>query len=1095
MNGQKNNKSPIKDLGCMFSDPQQALKIFKAIFDNSTDGIVVADSVTRRFYFANHVFCKMLGYDDCEIRSLSVSSVHQKKDLPKIFDVFDDLVKRKYFLATDIPVLKKDGSIFFADINSFLLKLDARECIVGSFRDVTERRLAENELKTTVERVRIQREAVAKIAISSFLEEAQVDGFIKQLTELAAKASGVERVGAWLFDSEGSELRCVDLFEASLKRHSSGLVMKKHEFENEFNALKTSKYVDAHDPLTDPRTSGYVDNYLKPFHVTSMLDAAIRAGGRNLGALCFEHVDKPHYWHEDEIAFACQLADQISIDIQHKERKQAELTLKDSEERLRLFVELIPLHVGAIDETGKFTIWNKYSEERFGYKAEEMLGKAAPVLVHEKKEDAEEVLHIAGKKGIFDRELKFRHKDGHLIPVHLVVISRKDQKGRVNGYFGFAEDITYRKKIEEDLHRTREDLEIRVQKRTSELARVNVDLQDEIKAHKATEDNLRKSEEQYRAVVDNIGIGVAAISPKMEIIALNKQMKQWFPKASSMKNQICYKVFNDPARDTICVYCPTFQTLKDGLVHETITETPAGGKITNYRIISSPVKDNQGNVVMAIEMVEDITRRLEEEKTHRRLQEFYGNIVSSITDYIYTVSMEGGKPGQTTYRDGCLGVTGYSKEELSSHPFLWIDMVYPEDRKKVLNWSERILKGENPGVIEHRIIRKDKTVRWISNVAIFHLNDKGELAAYDGVVKDITDRKVAEIELTRLTATRQIIDSNPDAIIVLDIQGRIKQFNKAFTINFGYGDEAVGRPITDYVEMKDSQRVVEAIMECLEQGYVRNFEVDAFAKDKKKISVLMDASLVKDEKGKPQSIIMDITDISERKHREELKDEFLSIAYHELGTPLATIKEGVNLVSEGIVGPVNEKQKGLLEKTKNEIDRLGRITRDVLEFQRFNYALSNLVLVRQNINILIEDVLQRMSSLVKKKGLKFKAHLGKALPMVAIDKERIAQALINLITNALKYTDSGAISVTSYKSQNKVCVSIEDTGRGIKKEDLDKIFNLFSRIEHKEFKVVSGSGLGLVVCKRIIEQHGGKIWVESEYGKGSKFSFCLPYKQ
>jgi PAS domain S-box-containing protein len=1094
MNGSKNNKIHSKDLGSMLSDPQEALKIFKAIFDNSSDGILVADPKTRKLFFGNHAFCKMLGYEDSEICHMSVTSIHPKKDIERVLEIFDDLAKRKYLLATDIPVLKKDGSIFFADINSFLLKLDARECIVGSFRDVTKRRSLENELIATVSRAQIQKETVAKIAVSDFLSQGDVGNLVKQLTELAAKACSVERVSVWLFDEKEEELRCMDLYETSLKRHSFGAVLRKREYENEFKALKTTKYVDANDPLTDSRTSGYVKDYIKPLGITSMLDAAIRSGGKNLGALCFEHVNNPHSWYPDEIIFACQLADQISMAIQNQQRALSELALKESEERYRLFVEHIPLHVGAIDQEGKFIIWNKYSEERFGYKAQEVLGNISPELLHETKEEAQDVLRIAAKKGVFDRELNFRHKDGHLVPVHLVVIPKKDEKGKINGYFGFAEDISHRRKVEEDLHRTREDLEIRVQKRTSELARVNVDLQDEINAHKVTEDSLKKSEEQYRAVVDNIGIGVSVISQKMEVVALNKQMKQWFPSVDVTKRPICYKVFNSPARDSVCVYCPTYKTFKDGLVHEAITETPQGEKIINYRVVSSPIKDSHGKVIMVIEMVEDITKRLEEERVLKRAQDFYSNIVSSITDYIYTVTLQEGKSVQTTHMDGCLAVTGYAKEEFLSRPFLWIDIVYPEDRKRVLSWSEKVLKGENPGMIEHRIIRKDKSIRWISNTAIFHFDNKGKLLAYDGVVKDITDKKLAEIELARLEATRQIIESNPDVIIVLDINGRVKQFNKALMSNFGYGDEVLGKPIIDFVDKKDISRVLESINECIDKGFVKNFEVDTFTKDKKNVTVLVSSSLLKDDKGNPQSIVVDITDISERKHREELKDEFLNFAYHELGTPLTTIKEGVAIVAEGLVGSVNNKQVELLEKARSELDRLSRITHDILEYQRFEYFLKSLTLKKEDLNSLIEEVLLKASVLVKKKGLKLKGHLGKALPKVNIDKEKVEQVLNNLIINALKYADSGVISVTSYKSKSGVCVSVEDTGRGIKKDDLGKLFNPFSRLDKRGPKAVEGTGLGLVICKKIIEEHKGNMWVESEYGKGSKFSFCLPVR-
>ena len=133
---------------------------------------------------------------------------------------------------------------------------------------------------------------------------------------------------------------------------------------------------------------------------------------------------------------------------------------------------------------------------------------------------------------------------------------------------------------------------------------------------------LRESEERYRSLVDHIAIGVALISPTMEILTLNNQMKRWYPHIDPLERPLCYRSFNDPPRQGVCSYCPTIKTLYDGEVHESITLTPAGDEIRNYRIVSSPIKDDKDNVLVAIEMVEDITERLRtEEQVHTLSQQ------------------------------------------------------------------------------------------------------------------------------------------------------------------------------------------------------------------------------------------------------------------------------------------------------------------------------------------------------------------------------------------------------------------------------------------------------------------------------------------
>lgn len=125
---------------------------------------------------------------------------------------------------------------------------------------------------------------------------------------------------------------------------------------------------------------------------------------------------------------------------------------------------------------------------------------------------------------------------------------------------------------------------------------------------------LKENEDKYQSVVDNIGIGVAVISPEMRILSLNRQMRQWFPLINISLKPVCYHSFNNPPRQGICSYCPTSKTLRDGLVHEAVTETPDGEVIRNYRIISSPIHGEAGEVIAAIEMVEDCTERKRNEQ-------------------------------------------------------------------------------------------------------------------------------------------------------------------------------------------------------------------------------------------------------------------------------------------------------------------------------------------------------------------------------------------------------------------------------------------------------------------------------------------------
>jgi PAS domain S-box-containing protein len=204
---------------------------------------------------------------------------------------------------------------------------------------------------------------------------------------------------------------------------------------------------------------------------------------------------------------------------------------------------------------------------------------------------------------------------------------------------GHGQAIEILQRSEEELREHQGHLNKAVKKRTARITKLNEQLQQEITKRKQIEEELRESEEKYKSVVDNIGIGISLIGPNMEILSLNNQMKKWFPDIDVSKRPVCYKSFNNPPRENICSYCPTYKTLKDGQVYESITDTPRGGEIRNYRIVSSPLTDKTGKIIAAIEMVEDITDQKRVGKELRESQQEL-TIRNRIADIFLTIPDE-----------------------------------------------------------------------------------------------------------------------------------------------------------------------------------------------------------------------------------------------------------------------------------------------------------------------------------------------------------------------------------------------------------------------------------------------------------------------
>lgn len=240
-------------------------------------------------------------------------------------------------------------------------------------------------------------------------------------------------------------------------------------------------------------------------------------------------------------------------------------------------------------------------------------------------------------------------------------------------------------------------------------------------------------------------------------------------------------------------------------------------------------------------------------------------------------------------------------------------------------------------------------------------------------------------------------------------------------------------------------------------------------------------------------------EIAQRKKAEQdlkeamnIKSEFTSMVSHELRTPLMAIKEGISLVLEGLAGSINDKQKDLLDTAKRNTERLSRLINNILDFQKLEAGKMVLNFQENDINDAVNESYKIMVLAANQKGLKTQLDLEKNLPKAMFDKDSIIQVITNLVNNAVKYCDKGSIIIKTRKERNNIHVSVSDTGYGIEKEDMSKLFQSFERFNKETKNNNQGSGLGLAICYALIELHNGNIWAESEYGIGSTFHFTLP---
>jgi len=223
---------------------------------------------------------------------------------------------------------------------------------------------------------------------------------------------------------------------------------------------------------------------------------------------------------------------------------------------------------------------------------------------------------------------------------------------------------------------------------------------------------------------------------------------------------------------------------------------------------------------------------------------------------------------------------------------------------------------------------------------------------------------------------------------------------------------------------------------------------------------------------------------------DKIKSDFVANVAHEFRTPLMIIKGNVDLVNKGGLGDVAPAQKEMLDGAINIVNRLSRLVNDLLDISKIESGKMELKKEPVEMNGIIEENLKIFDKIVKDKKHKLEKELAGDLPAISADKDKVTQVFVNLLSNAVKYSpESGTITVKTVNLEKEIMVEVSDTGEGVSPDNLDKIFDKFTRVtaEKKE-----GTGLGLPIAKDIVSLHNGRMWVKSELGKGSQFYFTLP---
>ena len=376
------------------------------------------------------------------------------------------------------------------------------------------------------------------------------------------------------------------------------------------------------------------------------------------------------------------------------------------------------------------------------------------------------------------------------------------------------------------------------------------------------------------------------------------------------------------------------------------------------------------------------------------------------------------------------------------------------------------------------------------------LDNDGQPTGLIGVGFDITERKHMEQERIRLAAA---LESAGEAIFITDTQGSIQFVNPAFEHLTGYARaEVIGHNPRILKSGCHEAELYRNLWGTLIRGEVWKGTLRNKRKDGSLYDVDQTIAPVRNGESRTSGFVAVARDITERKRMLQtlqqalmVKSEFTSMVSHELRTPLTAIKEAVDIVADGTAGDVNKQQADFLQLAKRNVDRLHRLINDTLDFSKLERGEFRPRLADHELNTLASEIVAQQRLAAKKQGLRLEFAPGDELPPIPMDADRISQVLINLITNAIRYCDSGWIEVSTQRRGSEAIVKIQDSGPGIPAEKLENIFEAFVQLSTGPGRRSGGTGLGLAICKKIVELHGGRIWVESELGRGSAFYFAL----
>lgn len=540
-------------------------------------------------------------------------------------------------------------------------------------------------------------------------------------------------------------------------------------------------------------------------------------------------------------------------------------------------------------------------------------------------------------------------------------------------------------------------------------------------------------------------------------------------------------------------------------VEETLN-IPGGRKI--FSCTRFPMRDDKGNITGLVGICQDITETKKTEEAFQKSEKEYRELINYAPTGIYEIDFATKR--FTSVNESMALLSGYSRVELLSMNVL--DILEEESRNLFLSRIAQMSRGEKmPENVTYKIIRKDGSIIHVLLNIKFKLNDKGIPVGAMVVGHDITDRVMIELEREKLLS--ELKDTESKLTLALDvanigiwqwdIKSNVLNFDERSERMFGLEPGTFNKTfggLQELIEEEDFERIRNFVRENIEKNMLFDtvFRTRPVTGDSKYIStkgllqrsttgeiesmigVLLDFTGVKKS---TESVVTKLNEELLRSNRE--LQNFAYIASHDLQEPLRMVTSFTQLLAMQYRDKLDDRAMEYIDFAVGGAKRMYNLLNDLLQYSRMQAKKPELRKV--DMNQVLNNVLRNLSLLVDET----KGNISSQnLPEVVADPAQMTVLIQNLVSNSLKFcTKAPKIRISGKGFEDHCHFVVEDEGIGIEKQYFEKIFQIFQRLNPGQFE---GTGIGLALCKRIVESHNGKIWVESEPGKGSRFHFTIP---